>query len=89
MPSSHLLLAAAQAGGGAVNAVDADKPQTELEKLREENERLKATQGAGNNGGNGGNWEQRYRPKGKAGKGGKGKGQPTLHAHLGAPFSLR
>ena len=66
-------LAAAQEQGG-VNAVEADKPQTEVEKLRAENERLKAAQGEGNNGGNGGNWEQRYRPKGKAGKGGKGKG---------------
>ena len=51
-----------------------EKPQTELEKLRAENERLKAAQ-AGNNGGNNGSWEQRYRPKGKAGKGGKGRAQ--------------
>ena len=53
-------------------AVEEEKPQTELEKLRAENERLNAAQG--NNGGNNGSWEQRYRPKGKAGKGAKGKG---------------
>ena len=66
-------LAAAQASGG-VAAVESEKPQTEIEKLRAENERLKAAQAEGNNGGNTGSWEQRYRPKGKGGKGAKGKG---------------
>ena len=65
-------LAAAQAGGGEVNAVETEKPQTELEKLKAENERLRAAQG--NSGDNNGSWEQRYRPKGKGNKGGKGKG---------------
>ena len=39
-------LAAAQAGGGTVNAVESEKPVTEIEKLRAENERLKAAQAA-------------------------------------------
>ena len=45
-------LAAAQADGGTVANVDAAKPktkeETEMEKLRAENERLKATQAEGN-----------------------------------------
>ena len=62
-------LAAAQAGGGTVAAVEAGKPKedTEIDRLRAENEQLRATQADGS-------WEQRYRPKGKGGKGGKGKG---------------
>ena len=67
-------LAAAQAGGGTVANVDAAGPkakeETEVEKLRAENERLKAAQSEGN-------WEQRYVPRNKGNKGnkgGKGKG---------------
>ena len=39
-------LAAAQESGG-VAAVDAEKPKTELERLREENEKLRAAQSTG------------------------------------------
>ena len=62
-------LAAAQAGGGTVAAVETGKPkeETEVDRLRAENEKLRATQAEGS-------WEQRYRPKGKGGKGGKWKG---------------
>ena len=62
-------LAAVQAGGGVIAAVEADKPkeESELERLKAENEKLKAMQTDGG-------WEQRYRPKGKGNKGGKEKG---------------
>ena len=77
MQVTMAVLAAAQGDGGVISAVDAEKPktnlkeETELDRLREENERrrLRATQ-------SGGGWDQRYQPRGKAGgkKGGKGKG---------------
>ena len=58
--------AAAQAGGGVIAAVEAEKPktkeETEMDRLRAENEKLRATQADGS-------WEQRCRPKGsKCGK---------------------
>ena len=64
-------LAAAQAGSGIIANVDADKPkakeESELDKLRAENDKLRATQAERS-------WDQRYQPKGKGKKGGKGKG---------------
>ena len=64
-------LAAAQASGGVIAAVDAEKPKTkeeaEMDRLRAENEKLRATQADSS-------WEQRYQPKGKGNKGGEVKG---------------
>ena len=63
-------LAAAQAGGGVIAGVETDKPkeESELDRLKAENEKRRAAQA-------GGGWDQRYPPRGKAGgrpKGGKG-----------------
>ena len=75
-------LAAAQTQGG-VNSVDTDKPktkeETEIEKLRAENKRLRSTHADGN-------WEQRYRPKGKGDRPkGKGKGPAQGCFKCGGP----
>ena len=73
-------LAAAQAGGGVIAAVEADKPkeETEIDRLRAENENLRATQA-------GGSWEQWYQPKGKGRKGGKDKGPAQGYFTCGGP----
>ena len=79
-------LAAAQASGGVIAALDAEKPKTkeeaEMDRLGAENEKLRATQADGS-------WKQRYRPKGKGNKGGKGKGPAQgccgAHGHLSEP----
>ena len=67
--------AGSSAGRGGVNAVETEKPQTEVEKLRAENERLKAAQGEGTTVATTAVGSSDTGPKGKRAKERKGRAQ--------------